>query len=236
MREKYFESSPLELNHIVFLGRTWDEYLLMFNLSKDELIGRRILDCPGGACSFTATANKYGIKAFSVDSAYYNTPEELEKKGLQDIEYIISMLDKIKEKCKWNYFKSMDELRRERITALNQCIQDMKESKGYRYLPAILPVLPCKDKSFDMTLSAHLLFMYADQLDYNFHLQTIQEMIRVTRDEIRIFQTTDMNGNKYLYLDEIIDWLRTKGMKVDEVKVPYEFHRNANTMLRIICR
>lgn len=40
----------LDLSRIVFIGRTWDEYLLMFNLTKEELIGRDVLDCPAGAC------------------------------------------------------------------------------------------------------------------------------------------------------------------------------------------
>lgn len=48
------KSTKLELDRIVFIGRTFEEYLNMFSLSLDELRGKRILDCPAGACSFTA--------------------------------------------------------------------------------------------------------------------------------------------------------------------------------------
>lgn len=52
----------MELSSIVFIGRTFDEYMSMFSLTKEELMGRRILDCPAGACSFTARANQLGAR------------------------------------------------------------------------------------------------------------------------------------------------------------------------------
>lgn len=50
-----------DLNRIVFIGRTWDEYMRMFGLTKEDLVGRKILDCPAGACSFTAVSNQLGM-------------------------------------------------------------------------------------------------------------------------------------------------------------------------------
>ena len=47
----------LELERIVFIGRTFEEYLQMFKLKEADLVGRRILDCPAGACSFTAISS-----------------------------------------------------------------------------------------------------------------------------------------------------------------------------------
>ncbi|MDD3468337.1 MAG: hypothetical protein PHE67_14425 [Campylobacterales bacterium] len=38
--------SKLELDNIIFIGRTFDEYLAMFKLTKEELEGKKILDCP----------------------------------------------------------------------------------------------------------------------------------------------------------------------------------------------
>ncbi len=37
-----------DLNRIVFIGRIWDEYMRMFGLVKEELVGRKILDCCWG--------------------------------------------------------------------------------------------------------------------------------------------------------------------------------------------
>lgn len=36
-----------ELDRVVFIGRTFEEYNNMFDLHMEELIGKRILDCPG---------------------------------------------------------------------------------------------------------------------------------------------------------------------------------------------
>jgi hypothetical protein len=45
------QSKKLDLERIVFIGRTFEEYLDMFSLSEEELKEKKILDCPAGACS-----------------------------------------------------------------------------------------------------------------------------------------------------------------------------------------
>jgi hypothetical protein len=51
-------SSTLDLKHIVFIGRTFDEYMKMFNLSEEEIRKFKILDCPAGACFFNGLPPK----------------------------------------------------------------------------------------------------------------------------------------------------------------------------------
>lgn len=38
----------LDLSRIVFIGRTFEEYVKMFDLSAEQMAGKRILDCPSG--------------------------------------------------------------------------------------------------------------------------------------------------------------------------------------------
>lgn len=135
----------------------------MFNLSKEELMGKQILDCPAGACSFTAIGNKLKMDITACDIAYDHPYKELEKKGLEDLEHAIFHIEKAKRNYIWKYFGSVDDLKRIRLTALNDCIKDMEESQGERYIPVMLPQLPFEDDEFDLTLSAHFLFMYANQ-------------------------------------------------------------------------
>jgi hypothetical protein len=71
----------------------------------------------------------------------------------------------------------------------------MRESSE-RYVPVTLPSLPFKDGEFDILLSAHFLFMYADRLDYEFHINTLNELLRVTKEEIRIFPLVDLEGKQ----------------------------------------
>jgi hypothetical protein len=225
-----------DLNRIVFIGRVWDEYSRMFDLTQEELVGRKVLDCPAGACSFTAASNQLGLDVTACDMAYYHLVEELYNKGLQDIETTMVNMEKteVEKNFIWHYFKSVDELRQIRTKALNECILDMKHNqKEKRYIPAVLPNLPFEDKQFDLTLSANLLFLYDDKLDYQFHLQTIREFMRVTKDEIRVFPTTNFSCERYQYLDKLVQDLHHSGWTAEEIRVPYEFQKNTNRMLRI---
>lgn len=223
----------LELSRIVFIGRTWEEYLLMFNLSKEDLVGRTVLDCPSGACSFTANANKNGIDTMATDIVYYHDVDNLEKKGSQDIEDTMQSMDKSAGNYIWDFFLDIQELKRKRTQALTDCVSDMKEFGVSRYVPAVLPQLPFADKQFDVTLSAHFLFTYADRLDYDFHIQTMNELCRVTSKEVRIFPTVDMEGKRYEYMERVIEWANAQGWTAEEIQVPYEFQKNANTMLKL---
>lgn len=38
--------STLDLDTVIFIGRTYEEYLAIFGLCAEELAGKRILDCP----------------------------------------------------------------------------------------------------------------------------------------------------------------------------------------------
>ncbi|MGE8077749.1 hypothetical protein [Peribacillus loiseleuriae] len=140
---------------------------------------------------------------------------------------------KAKSNYIWDYFKDIDTLRKNRLSALKDCAKDMRESSD-RYVPVTLPSLPFKDGEFDILLSAHFLFMYADRLDYQFHIKTLNELLRVTKEEIRIFPLVDLEGKRYEHLDKLISYLAdNNGCTVEEVKVPYEFQANANSMLKI---
>lgn len=225
----------LDLERIVFIGRTFEEYLDMFSLSKKELDGKKILDCPAGACSFTAIGSKLGLDVTACDIAYYYSEEDLKNKGLQDIEHAMEYMQKAKDKYVWDYFEDVEGLRIHRLSALKDCVDDMLKSRD-KYISATLPSLPFHDSEFDILLSAHFLIMYADRLDYEFHIQTLKEFLRVTKEEVRIFPLVDLEGKRYKHLDNIISFLTDYGCTVEEVKVSYEFQKDANSMLKIIKR
>lgn len=64
--------TKLSIDRIIFIGRTYEEYLSMFNLKVEELKNKKVLDCPAGACSFAATAKQKGIEVEACDIAYLN--------------------------------------------------------------------------------------------------------------------------------------------------------------------
>ena len=59
-----------EFDGFAFIGRTFGEYEQMLGLADVDLDGTRVLDCPGGACGFTAGAVARGADAYAVDPAY----------------------------------------------------------------------------------------------------------------------------------------------------------------------
>jgi len=227
------QRTKLDIERIVFIGRTFEEYMAMFSLSVEELKGKKILDCPAGACSFTAVGNKLGLDITACDIAYSHSGENLKNKGLQDIEHAMEHMEKAKSNYIWDYFKDVEDLRKHRLNALNNCTKDMAESSE-RYVAVTLPSLPFEDAEFDIILSAHFLFMYADRLDFDFHIETLKELLRVTKEEIRIFPLVDLEGKRYEHLDKLISNLTNYGCFVEEINVPYEFQANANSMLKII--
>jgi len=226
------EQAKLDLERIVFIGRTYEEYVRMFGLKDEDMLNKRILDCPGGACSFTATANQKGFNVTACDIAYGYPENDLLHKGIQDIEHAAAGLEQAKEGFVWNVFKNVEELKKMRLLALKGCVQDMKQNPQH-YVHAVLPNLPFADKSFDLILSAHFLFTYHEQLDYAFHLAVLKEFLRVARREVRIFPFVNLNGETYAHAEKLVQHIKELGHEVQEIQVPYEFQKGANTMLVI---
>ena len=52
-------------------------------------------------------------------------------------------------------------------------------------------------------------------------------------EEVRIFPLTDLSGSRYVHLERLIHELESEGFRVAEVKVPYEFMKNGNSLLSI---
>ena len=51
------ERSVINLDRVVFIGRSLSEYIWMFNLDLSNFKDLKILDCPSGASSFVAEAS-----------------------------------------------------------------------------------------------------------------------------------------------------------------------------------
>lgn len=101
-----------------------------------------------------------------------------------------------------------------------------------RYVEAALPALPFADRSFDLALCSHFLFLYSDQLDLEFHLDALREMLRVAA-EVRVFPLLQIGGAPSPHLTGAVAALRAEGIEATVEPVPYEFQRGGNRMLRL---
>jgi SAM-dependent methyltransferase len=233
----------LNLDRVVFIGRTFSEYMGMFNLEPSQLKGLKILDCPSDASSFGAEAyNEYGIKkVVGCDILYDNDGQEnalttaVEKRGKDDLDHMIERLSQVPDLYNWNLYVDIDDLRKSRSSSLRKFISDYaKGIKEKRYIKAQLPNLPFDDKSFDLVLSANLLFYYHDRFDYSFHLDSVLEMLRISSKEIRIFPVQLPDAAFPDYLDTLIDTIKKRmqnNILASIETVQHEFRRGVNKML-----
>ncbi|VFJ14420.1 conserved protein of unknown function [Candidatus Nitrosocosmicus franklandus] len=248
-----FKNDPsiLNLNRVVFIGRTFSEYMKMFNLSPFQLRDLRILDCPSGASSFVAEASstQYQIKeAVGCDLLYKEDDVGvLRNRGKEDLEYMVKQLSQVPDLYDWNIYSNISDLYEARNTAFEKFISDYKvdrlvtrkdkdEITKYKYIHAILPKLPFENEKFDLALSSNLLFYYHNMLDYQFHFNSILELLRVTSKEVRIFPCQKPDATFPDYFNKLLDNVGTRmnnKISFQIEKVSYEFRRGINKMLKI---
>lgn len=220
------------LNKVVPWGRSFEEYVKMFGMT-DEDLKLRILGCGDGPASFNSGMNKRGYIAISIDPIYQFDAKQIGKRIQETYDDIIEQLHENKGDYVWNTIKSVEELGRVRISAMREFLADYEKGKQERrYLAESLPSLPFGDGQFDLALCSHFLFLYTKQLSFEFHQMAIAEMCRVAK-EVRIFPLLDLGGLPSHYVDKITEGLLCGGYAVEVQKVPYEFQRSGNQMIRI---
>lgn len=220
----------LQLDRIIFIGRTYNEYMSMFHLNEEQLQGRRILDCPAGACSFTAEASAQGFNVIATDIAYTFDTDSLHAKGKQDIAHMLEHMQTAQHEYDWTMMQTIEQLGNTRLFALETFCQD-RAQHDQRYISDTLPQLQLPDNSVDLTLSAHFLFIYADRLDLSFHIQCLREMMRVTTQEIRIFPLINLYGERVSFIEEAIVAASAGEWTSEEQPTPYIFQKGAESML-----
>ncbi|MGH3430186.1 MAG: methyltransferase domain-containing protein [Mycobacteriales bacterium] len=202
----------------------------MFALSDTDL-RRRLLDCPGGAAGFTAEVNAAGGDARACDPIYAHlSAEELAARAWADTDRGNSYVRAHPEQYRWNFFTDPDDHQRSRNGAVTRFTAD-RRAHPERYVPGELPRLPFADHTFDLVLSSHLLFSYADRLDLAFHRDSIGELMRVTRDELRLFPLLAVGAVSYPHLDQLLTHLAESGITAQVTDVDYEVQAGGNQML-----
>ena len=78
----------LQLDRVVLLGRTFEEYRRYFLLEPHELIGKKVLDAAGGVSSFCAEANDLGIKVTAFDPIYSLIREKIRERSDPDLDSV----------------------------------------------------------------------------------------------------------------------------------------------------
>ncbi len=225
---------PLELEvpSVAFFGRTLAEYAQFFAIEPNSLKGLSVLDVAAGPSSFTAEACRRGVDAVAVDPLYGCTPKALAAHVQIDYRRMLAQMRAKPQLLRFKSFGSIDEAEASRRSAAERFLADYEQQFVHnRYIGAALPLLPFLDGAFDLVLCAHLLFVYAKKFDFTFHLEACRELVRVSRDEVRIHPLVGLGGKKYVELDRLRSTLAEVGILSEVVPVDYEFFKGADSML-----
>jgi hypothetical protein len=221
----------IQYKDIVPWGRNFDEYTRMFDLTAWEL-SLRILGCGDGPASFNVECNQHGGHVTSIDPLYRFSLGAIEKRISETYDEVMRQTRANQDKYIWDAIPSPDDLGRIRMETVRRFLASYENGRTQgRYVPGELPYLPFADQTFDLALSSHFLFLYTDNLTFEFHVSAILEMLRVAH-EVRIFPLLDVNAQVSRYLNGVLETFQK--YKPEIRKVNYEFQRGGNKMLTII--
>ncbi|HSC69051.1 MAG TPA: SAM-dependent methyltransferase, partial [Cellvibrio sp.] len=140
----------MELKSVVPWGRSLDEYRNIFMLSESDL-NQSILGCGDGPASFNAEATALGKSVISVDPVYKFTTQELQNRINEVYQEISVQLEINKENYIWETFKSVEEVFKARMSAMNIFLKDYESGKlSGRYVETALPILPFRNQQFSI--------------------------------------------------------------------------------------
>ena len=122
------------LDKVVPWGRSFDEYVAMFSLSKSDLAGS-ILGCGDGPASFNSIQTKHGGKVISVDPLYRFSADEIKNRINETYHEIIEQTRKNKKEFVWNNIRSVEELGRIRMKAMEEFLSDYEAGREEEPFP-----------------------------------------------------------------------------------------------------
>lgn len=223
----------MKLENVVPWGRNLEEYQNMFLLSNQDLKSK-ILGCGDGPSSFNFEATVQNANITSIDPIYQFAKDEIQQRIDETSSVVSEQLKQNQNDFIWKSIKSVDELIDIRLTAMDNFINDYENGKKEkRYIHNELPKLSFENDSFDLVLSSHFLFLYSEHFDLQFHIDSILEMCRVSRKEVRIFPLLNLKNQKSEHLEPILKILNDRGFQTKIITTNYEFQKGANEILTI---
>lgn len=225
---------PFTLSEVVPWGRAWDEYRRMFALTPADLEGR-ILGVGDGPASFNAEATAAGARVVSVDPLYRFTRAEIAGRIDEVFDEVMAQTRANQGEFVWGpVVADLDHLARLRGGAMDRFLADYDTGRAEgRYLDGELPSLPFPDHSFDLALCSHFLFLYSQQLGFDFHLASVRELCRVAAD-VRVFPLLQLGATPSPHLDGVVAALAADpALEVAVEPVDYEFQRGGDRMLHV---
>ena len=205
----------------------------MFALTEADL-ARRILGCGDGPASFNTDLTRRGGRIVSCDPLYQFDASQIRQRISDTSAEVLEQAQQNAHEFVWDdAIPDVGALGRVRMAAMTLFLDDYEQGRREgRYVVAGLPSLPFADGAFDLALCSHFLFLYGQQRDAAFHLASMRELCRVA-PEVRVFPLLALGGQPSPHVDSVHDALTAQGCQVTIERVPYEFQRGGNEMMRV---
>ena len=187
----------------------------------------------GGVSSFCAEAHMRGWNVTASDRIYGLEADAIEAKCRVDLEQVMASLPAIAQNYVWETFRDVPMLSAQREKAYRAFIKDYRQHGAQRYIPAIYPQSSFAAGQFDVALVSHFLFLYDEQLDYSFHKATLQELLRITRREIRLVPLVNLETERSPFVKNLMTDPDFAHCAFELVPVNYQFIKGGNVMLKV---
>ena len=222
----------LNLERVALISRTYNEYKRMFDVTKESLEGKKILDVAAGVSNFCAIGNIMGLDITAVDPIYNLMADEIEVQAERDLELVINQLPLISPNYNWDFYEDIEGVRVSRVKAYQTFLKDYQNHPS-KYVSGDALKLPFKDKTFDTTIVSHLMFLYDNLFSAEDHLAMFRELIRVTHNEIIIFPTKSLSGENCMWVDLITKNHEFLDHTFRLEKSHFEFQKGNDMRLRV---
>jgi len=211
-------------------GRSFKEYRQMFALSDSDL-KKKFLGCGDGPAAFNSELSRLGGNVVSVDPLYGENSADISQRIDDIFTTVMNQIEQNKTEFCWSEISSPQELSKIRKHAMDMFLLDYDLGrKQSRYQFGALPKLCFTDNTFDLALVSHLLFLYSEHFDFDWHLQSITELLRIA-DEVRVFPLLELGSQPSRHVGPILDALADQNIDFEVRKVDYEFQKGGNEML-----
>jgi hypothetical protein len=222
----------IELDSVVLLGRTFDEYCRYFQLDDRDLRSVRILDIGAGVSSFCSEANSRGYDVMAADPIYELPVEVIAEKSAADLNHVLTRLPDAAHNYNWSFYRDPQQLREYRESARDHFLKHYASDQS-RYVRVALPHTGFRANEFQLVLVSHLLFLYDDLFDYDFHKRSLLELARIAQTEIRIYPLTNMRAMRSSLLESLMRDPDCSALTFTVSKIDFEFLKNSDELLKI---
>ncbi|HXJ74720.1 MAG TPA: hypothetical protein VNM37_17835 [Candidatus Dormibacteraeota bacterium] len=226
------DKQGLVLDRVMLLGRTFEEYLRYFAIEPADWRGKAILDVASGVGSFCAEANERGWNVRACDPIYELAPADIRARCEPDLDHVVQALQGLST-YRWDFYQTPERLRQYREKAYRTFLDDYERHQGTRYVAGCLPKLPFGEGQFDLALVSYFLFVYEDLFAYEFHRESVLQIMRLTRQEARFYPIVSFEGRRSTYLDRLREDPLLRHLRFEEVRTDFEFLINSNWYLRV---